>query len=110
MQQTSNNKNWQSEPKENLVSNFPDKEKLKLEKLNSREVLMNPSWEKTTLEKLLRNTPYPDFRYFCPSCGSLDVCIAINRQTRKMVVDCIDCKKEWIHEYLHEGRNTTCLC
>ena len=111
MQQISNNKNWQSDPKEKLASNFPEKEKLKLEKANSsEEILMTPSWEQTILEKLFQNIPYPDFRYFCPSCGSLDVYISSHRQTHQMIVKCLDCKKGGIQEYLHEGRTTTCLC
>ena len=102
---------WQSEPKENLVSSVPVKEGSKLEnKTPKEEILISSSWGETTLKQFLENTPYPDFRYFCPSCGSLDVCITINRQSQKMIVDCLDCKKEWIQGYFHKGKASSCLC
>lgn len=112
MQQTSYEKTvWQSKPKKNLVSSITVKEGLKLEtKTPKEEPLTSSSWGETTLKQFLENAPYPDFRYFCPSCGSLDVCITINRQSQKIIVDCFDCKKEWFQGFLHKGRTTSCLC
>jgi len=109
MQQIINQKrNWQSKPEEKMVPSIP---KIKLESTIPKEKIPKPlSLEQTLLERFLKNIPYPDFRYFCPTCGSLDVCITIHKQTQKMIVDCLDCKKEWVSKYLHEERTATCLC
>jgi hypothetical protein len=88
-----------SESTKNLVLSKSLREDLKLEDQKNNDSLLE-SWPKgkTLLQHLMENPPYPDFRYFCPSCGSLDVCIVINEKTRKMSVDCLDCKKLWIEE------------
>lgn len=102
---------WQSEPKKNLVSSYPVKERSKLENKKTKdEILPSHSLGETVLKQFLENTPYPDFRYFCPSCGSLDVCITINRESRQIIVDCLDCKKEWIRGNLLKGDEMSCRC
>ena len=47
------------------------------------------------LSKLIANIPYPNFRFFCPFCASLDVFITIDNSD-DFSVDCLDCKKRWI--------------
>jgi len=101
----------QSEPKKNLVLGNPVKEGLKLGQKNRDSILESLFNRKVILKQLIENTSYPDFRYFCPSCGTLDVCIIINEKSKKITVDCLECKKVWIEEdILHNCEMRSCLC
>ncbi len=43
---------------------------------------------------ILRRQKYPDFRFTCPNCGTLDVLLELNHfDTLKG--HCLDCKTEW---------------
>lgn len=48
------------------------------------------------LNRLIEKTPYPNFRFFCPYCASLDVFITFDKSSNDFSVDCLDCKKRWI--------------
>ena len=54
----------------------------------------------SNFEKVLHNfinrTPYPNFRFFCPYCASLDVFITIKKASHDFTVDCLDCKQRWL--------------
>lgn len=98
---------WQLKSKENMVTKFPVKKGLKLEDKKSKDPTLKYSpMLKVILKQLLENAPYPDFRYFCPLCGSLDVCITSHKKSEKITVDCLDCKKVWIEGVLQKGAET----
>jgi len=98
---------WQSELKENPITGITVKEGLKPEDKKSKEPsLKYPPMLEVILKQLLENAPYPDFRYFCPLCGSLDVCITSHKKSEKITVDCLDCKKVWIEGVLQKGAAT----
>jgi len=48
------------------------------------------------LTKLITRTPYPNFRFFCPYCASLDIFITMDKTCKHLTVECLDCKKSWI--------------
>ena len=63
------------------------------------------------LIKLTKRTPYPNFRFFCPYCASLDVFITIDKISNELSVDCLDCKKIWIEEkFVQTEVSNQCLC
>ncbi len=38
---------------------------------------------------------YPDFRFFCPYCGSLEIYFELNETYRFPIGYCLDCNTEW---------------
>jgi len=42
---------------------------------------------------------YPDFRFQCPSCGSLDVFVTWQNENTPLKGKCLDCTKNWNWEY-----------
>ena len=63
--------------------------------------------EKIFREKVSK-TIYPDFRYSCHYCGTLDVFIKLSKSKGIIQIDCLDCKKVWIDNV--NGVKTACLC
>lgn len=61
--------------------------KVKRKNLTSQESFFN---------KLITKVPYPNFRFFCPFCASVDVFITFDKPNNDFSVDCLDCKKRWI--------------
>ena len=92
---------WQTEPTKNMVTNFPSGIGSKFE---SRKKLLE------AFEKIVKNPPYPDYRFSCPQCGSLDVFITINEKVSALVIDCMDCEKIWFEEKFVNLEVTNCLC
>jgi len=43
---------------------------------------------------------YPDFRFQCPSCGSLEVFVTWKNENTPLKGKCLDCTKNWFEEYL----------
>ena len=43
---------------------------------------------------------YPDFRFFCPSCGSLEIYFEFNQTHSFPKGHCLDCNIEW-----HDNEN-----
>ncbi len=41
---------------------------------------------------------YPDFRFQCPSCGSLEVFVAMENEIT-LKGKCLDCTKNWFEAY-----------
>jgi len=103
MQTTIHPKNgWQTEPTKNMVANLPSRIGSKFE---SRQELLE------TFEKIVKNPPYPDYRFSCPQCGSLDVFITINEKSNALVIDCMDCEKIWFEDKLGNLEVAKqCLC
>jgi len=70
---------------------------------NSKTVNMDVSFNNTVFEKksdfgknafVLRRQKYPDLRFACPNCGTLDVLLELkNFDTLKG--HCLDCKIDW---------------
>jgi len=54
------------------------------------------NFEKNTL--ILRAQKFPDLRFSCPSCGTLDVLIEWKSIDTPLKGRCLDCKEEWFHE------------
>ena len=42
---------------------------------------------------------YPDFRFYCPSCGSLDVFVTLKNDNALLKGQCLDCKKDWLSRF-----------
>ncbi len=47
---------------------------------------------------ILRAQRFPDLRFSCPSCGTLDVLIEWKSFDTPLKGHCLDCKEEWFHE------------
>ena len=43
---------------------------------------------------ILRRQKYPDFRFACPNCGTLDVLLEL-KHFDMLKGHCLDCKTEW---------------
>ncbi len=43
---------------------------------------------------ILRRQKYPDFRFTCPNCGTLDVLLEL-KHFDTLKGHCLDCKTEW---------------
>ncbi len=43
---------------------------------------------------ILRRQKYPDFRFTCPNCGTLDVLLEL-KQFDTLKGHCLECKIEW---------------
>ncbi len=43
---------------------------------------------------ILRQQKYPDFRFTCPNCGTLDVLLEL-KHFDKLKGHCLDCKMQW---------------
>jgi hypothetical protein len=92
---------WQTVPKKNMVANSP----LEIgSKFESRKALLE------AFEKIIKNPPYPDYRFSCPLCGSLDVVITINEKIGALALDCLDCEKIWFEDKLEKLEVAHCLC
>lgn len=102
-----NHLEWQSAPSKNLVSSFPERSR---QETSQQSIKANDSVtlvERIFREKISKLT-YPDFRYFCHYCGTLDVFIKVSKSAGTIEIDCLDCKKVWIENV--NGVNMPCLC
>lgn len=63
----------------------------KSEKIQRKQLAYNKE-----LIKLIKKMPYPNFRFFCPYCASLDIFITLDKTKDSHFVDCLECKKRWI--------------
>jgi len=43
---------------------------------------------------------YPDFRFQCPSCGSLEVFVTWENENTPLKYKCLDCTKNWFEGHL----------
>ena len=104
---TPNSLEWQSAPSDNLVNGFPERSRQKNEEQN---IVVNDSVsiiEKIFQDRISRHI-YPDFRYSCHYCGTLDVFIKVSKSRETIEIDCLDCKKVWLDNV--NGVNMLCLC
>jgi len=100
---------WQTEPTKKMVVNFPLRIGSKFERSEKKQIARLDLLK--TLENIVKNTPYPDYRFSCPQCSSLDVFITINEKVEALVVGCLDCDKIWFEDKLVNLEVTKqCLC
>jgi len=109
MQSNENPKiDWQTEPTKTLVSKDPVRIGSKFEQ-GKNETTRIPLLE--SLQKIIQNPPYPDYRFSCVYCGSLDVFITVNGETQAIDIDCLECNKKWFEDKLSNLEVTKqCLC
>jgi hypothetical protein len=98
---------WQSAPSENLVSSFPEKSR---QKINKHSKIVNESI--LTIDQIFKEEisryVYPDIRYSCPYCGTMDVLIKVSTSRWAIEIDCLDCKKISLAPV--NGGDMSCLC
>ena len=41
---------------------------------------------------------FPNLRFSCPSCGTLDVFVSRKKGQKALQANCLDCKKTWSEE------------
>lgn len=100
-----------SAPKENLVASKPEKSVQKLVNLYNNHKNEPSSSMENILTQIISKAPYPDFRYCCPFCATLDVFIQIDEEIQLIRVHCLECKKIWIEEkYVRVEVGKHCLC
>ena len=104
---TPNHLEWQSAPSENLVFSFPEKSRRKTNKQGRMGDASTLTIDQIFKEEISRHV-YPDFRYSCPYCGTLDVLVKISTSRWAMEINCLDCKKVSIDPV--NGGNVSCLC
>jgi len=98
---------WQSVPSENLVSSFPERSRQKNWKHNIKPKESTSTIKQIFREEISRHI-YPDFRYSCPYCGTLNVLVNVSKSIWALEINCLDCKK--VSMYTTNGVNTSCLC
>ncbi len=86
-----NHLEWESAPSENLVSSFPERSRQKNYR-HSIKAKEYGSIEKIFREEISRRV-YPDFRYSCPYCGTLDVIVKVSKSRWALEINCLECKK-----------------
>ena len=56
--------------------------------------------QKKSINPFRSRPKYPDFRFYCPSCGSLEVYLTWENENTPLKGKCLDCTKNWNGEYL----------
>ncbi len=56
--------------------------------------------QKNSINPFRSRPKYPDFRFQCPSCGSLEVFVTWENENTPLKVKCLDCTKNWNGGYL----------
>jgi len=54
--------------------------------------------QENTVNPFSSRLKYPDFRFQCPNCGSLEVIITWKNENTPLKLKCLDCKKNWVEE------------
>ena len=102
-----NNLEWQSAPSDNLVFSSPEQSRQETIQHNVQANRYVSPVEQV-FQKEISKYAYPDFRYSCPACGTLDVFIRISKSGQSIEIDCLECKTVSIDN--KNGVNGTCLC
>jgi len=63
--------------------------------VNAEQVVL----QENTINPFSSRPKYPDFRFQCPSCGSLEVIVAMENETTSLKGKCLDCTKNWFEAY-----------
>lgn len=80
----------------NKIPNFSEKSANKNNNQIPKSKNESPVNFDKVLFKLIKRFPYPNFRFFCPYCSSLDVFITIEKSSKHLIIDCLECKKNWV--------------
>ncbi len=56
--------------------------------------------QKNSINPFRSRLKYPDFRFQCPSCGSLEVYVTWENENTPLKGKCLDCTKNWNGGYL----------
>jgi len=56
--------------------------------------------QKKSINHFSSRPKYPDFRFQCPSCGSLEVFVTWENENTPLKCKCLDCTKNWFEGYL----------
>ena len=51
--------------------------------------------QKKSINPFSSRPKYPDFRFQCPSCGSLEVFVTWKNENIPLKGKCLDCTKNW---------------
>jgi len=59
--------------------------------VNTEQIVL----QENTINPFSSRPKYPDFRFQCLSCGSLDVFVTWENESTTIKGKCLDCKKNW---------------
>ncbi len=59
--------------------------------VNVKQVVL----QKNSINPFSSRPKYPDFRFQCPSCGSLEVLVRWENENTTLNGKCLDCTKNW---------------
>ncbi len=62
-----------------------------MKSVNAEQVVL----QEKTINPFSSRPKYPDFRFQCPRCGSLEVFIAWENENTPLKAKCLDCTKIW---------------
>ncbi len=62
-----------------------------MKSVNSEQAVL----QENTIDHFSSRPKYPDFRFQCPSCGSLEVFVAWENENTSLRGKCLDCTKNW---------------
>jgi len=62
-----------------------------MKSINVEQVVL----QENTINPFSSRPKYPDFRFQCPSCGSLEVLVALENENTSLKCKCLDCTKNW---------------
>jgi len=62
-----------------------------MKSVNAEQVVL----QENTVNPFSSRPKYPDFRFQCPSCGSLEVFVASETENSSLKGKCLDCTKNW---------------
>ncbi len=65
-----------------------------MESVNAEQVVL----QENTINLFISRPKYPDFRFQCPCCGSLEVLVAWENENTSLKGKCLDCTKNWFEE------------
>jgi len=62
-----------------------------MKSVNAEQVVL----QENIINTFISRPKYPDFRFQCPSCGSLEVFVARDNENTSLKGRCLDCTKNW---------------
>jgi len=62
-----------------------------MKSVNAEQVVL----QENTINAFIPRPKYPDFRFQCPGCGSLEVFVARENENTSLKAKCLDCTKNW---------------
>ncbi len=62
-----------------------------MKSVNAEQVVLQDN----TINPFSSRPSYPDFRFQCSNCGSLEVLVAWENENTPLKAKCLDCTKNW---------------